>query len=134
MAPVITGWATLVCGLMFFALTFRVIAARRASGVALGDGGDKLVMRRMRGQANAAEQMPLTLIALLLAELIGGSTFLLGLLALVFCAGRVIHGIGFGWMDHSPPLRMAGMATSALSTLATLLYLAAMLLTQGSGA
>ena len=133
MAPVITGWATLVCGLLFFALTFRVIAARRASGVSLGDGGDKLVMRRMRGQANAAEQMPLTLIALLIAELIGGSTVVLGLLAFVFCMGRLLHGIGFGWLEHSPPLRMAGMATSALGTIATLLYLAFVLITQGSG-
>ena len=83
---------------MFFALTFRVIQARRSSGVSLGDGGDEILLRRIRGQANAAEQMPLTLLALLLAEMIGGSTLLLGLIALLFCAGRVAHGYRL-WLD-----------------------------------
>lgn len=112
-------------------MTWQVIAARRASGVALGDGEDKILLRRMRGQANAAEQMPMTLMALLAAELIGGSTFLLGLFALIFCAGRAAHGYGFGWLEHSVPLRMYGMLASISGSALVLIYLFITLLIGG---
>lgn len=126
--PIITAWATLFCGLFFMALTWQVVRARRASGVSLGAGDDKLLMRRMRGQSNAAEQMPITLVALLMAELVGGSTLILGLFALIFCAGRAVHGYGFGWLAHSMPLRMGGMIASFTGTGTILLYLLVVLI------
>jgi len=126
--PIITGWATLFCATLFIALTFRVIAARRASGVAMGDGGDETLLRRMRGQANAAEQMPITLIALLVTEISAGSGWLLGLFALIFCAGRLAHGIAFGWMMHNMPLRVSGMIASTSGTGLILIHLAFALL------
>lgn len=110
--PIITAWAVAICGLFFMALTFRVIAVRRSSGVAMGDGDDALLQRRMRGQANAAEQMPLTLLALGCAELLGGWPWLIALLAAVFTTGRLAHGYGFGWLEHTPKLRVYGMVAS----------------------
>lgn len=130
--PIITAWATLICGTMFLALTVRVIQARRSSGVSLGDGGDTILLRRMRGQGNAAEQMPIGLLIILMAELVGGTTLVLGLLAALFCAGRVVHAIGFGWLKHSLIARVGGMATSLVGTIALLIYLAIVLLS-GAG-
>lgn len=127
--PIISAWAILFCGLLFLGLTWQVIGARRASGVSLGDGGDELLLRRMRGQGNAAEQMPMTLLALVAAELIGGSTFVLGLFAVIFCAGRGAHGFGFGWLERSVPLRMFGMLASISGSALILLYLLYALLT-----
>ena len=121
--PLITAWATLVCGLLCVALTFRVIDARRASGVSLGDGGDEVLLRRMRGQGNANEQIPITLIALLVAEMVSGGGWLLAIFAALFCAGRLAHGIAFGWTLHNQPLRFFGTIASLLGSLAILGYL-----------
>lgn len=126
--PIITAWATLFCGALFLAMTWQVIGARRSQGVSIGDGGDKLVTRRMRGQANAAEQMPMTLLALAAAEMMGGNGWLLAGLAALFCAARLAHGICFCWMTHSFPLRFYGMASSLLATGLILVYLATLLL------
>lgn len=122
--PIITAWAVVICGLFFMAMTFQVIAARRSSGVALGDGDNAILQRRMRGQANAAEQMPLTLLALGCAELLESPTWLLGLFALVFVAGRLAHGYAFCWLEHTPKLRVYGMmasVTGSFGILGTLL-------------
>ena len=109
-------------------LTRQVITARAKTGVGIGDGGNDLVQRRMRGQANAAEQMPLTLLALMMAELLAGRSLILALLALVFIGGRLAHGIAFGWLDHSRPLRFWGMVASVIGSLGILIYLGITLL------
>ena len=115
--PLISAWSILFCCALFMFLTAQVVRARRASGVALGDGGDKTLLRRIRGQANAAEQMPITLLALAMAELIGGTSILLFLAAALFLGGRLAHGICFGLLDHSPRLRFWGMLASLIGSL-----------------
>ena len=47
---------------LFVILSVRVIALRRANGAALGDGGNPVLLRRIRVQANFAEYAPLALI------------------------------------------------------------------------
>lgn len=126
--PIITGWAALICATFYMFQTLQVIKARQKSGVSVGDGGDKLLIRRMRGQANAAEQMPLTLLALFLAEMLGGVAWILIPLAAVFTLARLSHGYAFGWLEHSFPLRFYGMLFSSISSLAILAYLAVLLI------
>ena len=126
--PIITAWTVLICVTFYMFLTLQVIKARRIFGVSVGDGGDQMLLRRMRGQANAAEQMPLTLLALLMAEMMGGATVVLIILAATFTASRVAHGIAFGWLEHSFPLRFFGMLGSSMASLATLAYLALILI------
>ena len=120
--PIITAIAAAICGILHYTLTVQVIRARRSEGVSLGDGGSTLLERRIRGQANASEQMPLALIALLCAELLAGPGVILGLSAAVFCLGRVLHGVAFGWMVHSK-LRIVGMALSLTGSAMILIYL-----------
>jgi uncharacterized membrane protein YecN with MAPEG domain len=48
--------------LLFLVLSVRVIQRRRSGQVALGDGGDHLLLRCMRVQANFAEYVPIALI------------------------------------------------------------------------
>ncbi|KMW56331.1 glutathione S-transfersae-related protein [Candidatus Rhodobacter oscarellae] len=131
--PLITAWAALICGTFFMFQTLQVIRARGSAGVSLGDGGDKLLMRRMRGQANAAEQMPLTLIAMGLAEMLGAPGWALLPLAAVFTVSRLAHGYAFGWLEHNRPLRFYGMAGSAFSTFCILILLGVMVLTRSLG-
>jgi len=122
--PIITAWAALICGIFYLLQTVQTIKARRASGVSIGDGDDKILIRRMRGQANAIEQMPLALIALFLAETLGGSAWILAPFAAIFTVSRIAHGYAFGWLEHNAPLRMYGMIGTLVGNLGILAYLA----------
>jgi uncharacterized membrane protein YecN with MAPEG domain len=98
-------------------LAWRVIAARRAANVTIGDGGSEAVLRRMRAHANFAEYTPVFLFLLAGLELAGGDRMLLLAAAAAFMLARISHGIG---MDGGSVkyFRVAGMSTSTLATVA----------------
>ena len=100
----LTSLAALLNGAIFFGLTLKVIRIRRRDGVVLGDNGDRALMKAIRGQANAAEQMPLGLILGLLIELQGGPAGPLASALAAFTLGRLIHGAYFG--IHGTPWRL----------------------------
>ena len=81
---------------LFVLLSVRVIALRYSGQVALGDGGDALLARRVRVQANFAEYVPLGLILLGLSESLGAPALLLhalGLALLVGAAACLVLGV-----------------------------------------
>lgn len=82
--------------LLFLALSFQVVGARRATRTSVGDGGNDAMLKRMRVQANCAEYAPIGLILLGLAELQGMPLVWLHLFGLMLLAGRVLHAYGFG--------------------------------------
>lgn len=100
-------------------LAMRIVRGRFSSKVMTGDGGDPMMLGRMRAQANFIEYAPFVLILMGLIELAGGSATILWVVGAIFVVGRVAHGLG---MDKAPPnvLRAAG----ALSTWAVLASLA----------
>ena len=53
---------------LFILLSVRVIGARRSARVPVGDGGNTVLLRRMRVQANFAEYVPFALLLMALAE------------------------------------------------------------------
>jgi uncharacterized protein len=59
--PITAFYAALLAPL-FILLAVRVIRQRRGARVAIGDGGDKLLLRRMRVHANFAEYVPFALV------------------------------------------------------------------------
>jgi uncharacterized membrane protein YecN with MAPEG domain len=95
-------------------LAARVVLARRALDISVGDGGHEAVMRRMRAHANFAENMPIFLILLAALELSGGNSQFLLVVSLAFVLARIAHGLG---MDGGSltRLRMFGMMTSTLT-------------------
>ena len=106
----ITSLAALLNGMIFLVLTVRVITYRRGNGIVLGENDDRVLTKRVRGQANAAEQMPLALVLLALCELQGVGPALLLPTALIFTAGRLLHGAYFSWHGLHWRLRFFGMA------------------------
>lgn len=110
----ISSLAALANMVIFLTLTWAVIRLRRAQGVVLGDGEDRALQKAIRGQGNASEQMPLALILMLLAELQGAPALLLIPAALLFTAGRALHGVYFGLHGTHWSLRMTGMAATLL--------------------
>lgn len=101
--------------LINFWLAMRCGQVRSAAKVSVGDGGNDLLMRRMRAQANFVEQVPVTLILFALVEAAGRGSWWLGPLGAAFLLGRVCHGIGMdGNFKAGRPIGMvAGMITQA---------------------
>jgi len=110
--------------LILLALSVRVIQARGATKVFIGDGGNELMIRRMRGQANFVEYVPMALILLGLLEYRGTAAWLLHALGATLVLARVLHGYAFAFSAHFPPGRFAGalltqmvLAVAALAAL-----------------
>ena len=97
-------------------LSARVVTARRPLKISVGDGGDDVVLRRMRAHANFAENMPIFLILLAALEIAGGDRTILVATATAFVIARIAHGIG---MDGGAAarLRMLGMMTTTIAIL-----------------
>ena len=120
----VAGWTMLVNGALFLALTIAVIRRRRSDKIVLGDGEDRDMAKLIRAQGNAAEQMPMFLIALALAELSGANAVWLAALAALFTAGRVLHAIYFARPGTHFRFRFWGMAGTLIAMMLVLATLA----------
>lgn len=104
----ITAFYAALAGLLFVALSVRVIAVRRMAKVALGTGESPELLRRVRIHANAAEYIPIVLILMALAESLKAPSLLLHAIGAIFLAGRLLHA--YALTKASIDLRVAGMA------------------------
>jgi uncharacterized protein len=95
-------------GLVFMALTIRVVGRRVSGKIMIGDGGDSQMLERIRAHANFTEHVPLSLILMGGIELsIGhGSLWLWGTGAALVLA-RIAHAIGMSRPSPNP-FRAAG--------------------------
>jgi len=111
--PTIVPVYAAIFALMLVGLSLRVANTRREVRVALGDGGAKLLQRRIRAQGNFIEYVPMTLILLLFVEWQGWSRWLVHALCLVLLAARAVHAYGVSQEPEDIRLRATGMATTA---------------------
>jgi uncharacterized membrane protein YecN with MAPEG domain len=100
---------------LFIVLSARVIGRRRNAHVALGDGSDPLLLRRMRVQANFTEYVPFALVMLALAESSQAPAWLLHPMAALLLVGRYLHAYGVSQEHENMSLRVAGMACTLTS-------------------
>lgn len=112
--PQITALYTALCLLLLLALAINVVRNRLRHGVSLGDGGNKDVSRAIRTHANAAEYMPMVLIALAILEMLGGSAIALHAYGAAFFAGRILHAVGMGMKPSANRWRQGGIVLSWL--------------------
>lgn len=110
----VTAWSTVVLAVLFQWLTFRVIGVRRKDHILLGDGGDRIMNKKIRGQANAAEQIPISLILLGFTEYLMPGIIPL-VIAVILIVGRVMHGIYFSIHGTNFRLRFYGMLFTLLA-------------------
>ncbi len=116
--PVTTA-AAAILGLWLVVLSYRVIMARRSSGVSLGIGDSEILERRVRAQANFNEYVPMGLILLLVAETQSANAWVILVAAFALVIGRLLHGIAFGFTVKWVFGRFVGM----LLTFAALIIL-----------
>lgn len=102
-------------------LAVRVGRMRISEKVSLGDGGNESLLRRTRAHANFSEFAPIVLILIALIEFATGTSTWLWAVAVVFLAGRILHGLG---MDGLPRGRTIGAVTTMLITIGLGLYAA----------
>lgn len=112
----ITPMYVAILGLIFAPMTLRVGLYRVKSQVSIGNGDDPELLRRIRGQANFIETVPMALFLLITMELIGAGDVWLHSLCIALVIGRISHY--FGLTELAPmACRVAGM----IATLATIL-------------
>ena len=84
--------------LWFMVLSVRVIQGRFGSGKPdLGDGGDPLMLRRIRSHANFAEYVPLILVLMGFLEASGTAPWIIHALGGSLLVGRLLHGYAFSF-------------------------------------
>lgn len=122
--PVTTAFVAVFLGLMQYALMLTVGLARGPAGVSLGDGGNEVLLRKMRRHGNLAENAPIFLILLGLLEVTGGSATIVTWIGGVFLVARISHAIALSTSGSGMPFRPIG----ALGTIGAGVGAAGMLL------
>ena len=100
-------------GLLYFALTVRVIRYRGKHKISLGDGGHEQLERLMRSHSNFAEFTPMILLLLCLVEAKGWPAGLVHGLCCLLTFGRLAHSQSLP--SGSVGLRVFGMVATLLS-------------------
>ncbi|MEM1152603.1 MAG: MAPEG family protein [Pseudomonadota bacterium] len=80
-----------IMGLLFVPATFYVGIYRAKHNIALLDGGDPVLSRRIRAQGNFVETVPLAVILLVLMEYNGAGGLWLHTLGIILVVCRVMH-------------------------------------------
>ena len=75
-------------------LAMRTSSVRTKAKIDIGDGGNDLLIRRMRAHANFVEYTPFILILIALIEYTTGTSLWLWVASAVFLLGRVGHALG----------------------------------------
>ncbi|HET9429073.1 MAG TPA: MAPEG family protein [Allosphingosinicella sp.] len=102
-------------------LSLRVSRLRRPLKIAVGDGGNEVLQRRMRAHANFSENVPIFLILLVLLEFATGGDLWLWGAAILFILARIAHAFG---MDRpgANALRVGGISVSWIVLLGLGIY------------
>ena len=113
-----------ILGLIFVPITLRVGAYRIKNQVNIGDGGDDELIRRIRGQANFTESVPLACILLVAMELMGAGDTWLHALGATLVVARLLHYVGITGLGPfaARPLGMVGTFTVFLVSTIWILY------------
>ena len=100
--------AAALAGVIVLWLGWRCGKVRLSDKITHGDGGNALLARRMRAQANFTEYTPVALLLVLVLDLADRDGWPLALAALAFMLGRILHAVGMDAEGAGWP-RQAGM-------------------------
>lgn len=98
-----------ILGLIYFALSIRVIKFRRSNKVALGYAHKKDFRRAIRVHANFAEYVPMSLLLLWFLESLTYAALLIHILGVMLIIGRLIHAYGLSQVQEDTRFRVYGM-------------------------
>ncbi len=84
--------------LLFLLLSIRVVKFR-VEGISFGDGGNPVLLRRIRAHGNFSEYVPLILLMIGVLELSHFSAWLLHALGLTLLVARLLHGYSLAFTE-----------------------------------
>ena len=122
--PAVTMLYAALTGFLLVGLALNVVRYRLGRHVGLGVGNDGALEQPVRVHANFAENAPIFLVLLLLAELAGLEARWLHAAGVAFVASRLLHAWGLSRQRGRSPGRFLG----TLGTWATVLGLSGYLL------
>jgi uncharacterized protein len=102
-------------GLILLVLAIRVARQRGIAKIGIGTGGNESLERVARIHGNAAENIPIILILLGIAEACGSSPILLHGMGIALTLGRLLHAWGLTRSPGESFGRAAGMALTWLT-------------------
>ncbi|MDP2714364.1 MAPEG family protein [Rheinheimera sp.] len=105
----ITALYAALLGLMFIALSIKVIAKRRQFQIGIGSKGEMALQRAVRVHGNFAEYVPFALLLMFLAEYSGLAPLYLHILGIALLLGRLSHAWGVRQLKEPLKYRMVGM-------------------------
>ncbi|MBR0654942.1 MAPEG family protein [Plastoroseomonas arctica] len=108
--PRTTALYAALLGILFLAISLRVIAARRDAKIAVGTGEDRRLLRASRAHGNFAEYVPLILLLIALAETTGTPRPVIHAIGLATLIGRAVHAYGIRREPERFVFRVTGMA------------------------
>ena len=112
-------------------LSVTVSTRRGRAGVGLGDGGQPALTEWIRRHGNLAENAPLVLVLMGLAEAAGARALWLHAAGIILVASRLIHPFGITTARPNHPLRVIGGVGTSIATLIPAIALTFMLFQQG---
>ncbi len=119
--PIVTALYAAPNAILNVYLANRVSSFRRREKVALGEGTSKEMLVAVRTHANNAEFVPLALLMMLIAELLGAPSVVLHLYGGALFVARVLHVIGMPRRAPNP-YRVAGVGLTWLAIVAASAY------------
>jgi uncharacterized membrane protein YecN with MAPEG domain len=111
-----------ILGLLFIPFTMRVGLYRVKNEIFIGPGDDPEMLRRIRGQGNFIETVPISLLLLLAMELLGAGDMWLHVLGIALVVGRILHYVAITELGPSV-CRPIGMMATLITILVSSLWI-----------
>ena len=121
-APVITSFYAGVLGVLAVILTIQVIVQRVQLGIEFGDGGKITMAQSIRAHANFIEHVPLSLLILAFAEVMGGNVLIIHGLGIILLLARLLSAIGLSRSLGPSFARQSGASATLLVIALASLY------------
>lgn len=120
----ITSLYAAIFGLLLIPITYAVGLRRMKTRTSFLDGGDEILLRRMRSHGNFVEYVPFAIVLIGLTELNGASTAYLHSLGAILLVSRTVHyvTINFRPVVAIRVLSMLGTTAVFLMSSGFLLY------------
>jgi uncharacterized protein len=109
---------------IYLVLWFRVSLLRSAKDVSFGDGGDAVLLQRIRQHGNCAEWSAFLLILMILAEGTGVPALWLHVAGALLLIGRIAHPFGLRAGSAGHPLRIIGNSANLLAAVVAMVAIA----------
>ena len=111
-----------ILGLLFIPFTLRAGLYRVKSKILIGTGDDPEMLRRIRGQGNFVETVPIALLLIIAMELVGAKDMWLHGLGSALVLGRICHYVAITEIGPSV-CRPIGMLSTLLTILISSLWI-----------